>query len=266
VAEIVSEEQPQPAEESLVRKKPDIIVQHRRFGLAYFLLAIAVGIAVGLSIVLYGRGGSSHHAQTGTQVFEPTKPGELCAKQIAHHVGREYRLSNGNPLAAVVGQRPNYQGQPLSFYLIRPNDAKYPKDIAIFDVGEGMMYTMCGFGKNCAAGSAGANNDENLLLKREALELSLDTFKADSSVQTVTTLLPPLAQGNLAIIFKRSDLGSWIHKPLSTILSAKTQIKPGQMSDEEALRVDTLEAGALFQFDAVQGPDGNAYLRLDPIG
>jgi len=38
------------------------------------------------------------------------------------------------------------------------------------------------------------------------------------------------------------------------------------MSDEEAQRVDTLEAGALFQFDAVQGPDGNAYLRLDPIG
>jgi hypothetical protein len=255
-----------PAEEPFFRKpQGDLIVNHRRFGLAYLLLAIGVGVAVGLGIVLLGRG-SDHKAATGAQAFRPTQSGELGAKEIARHVGVEYRGEDGSQLASVIGERPNFQGQPLSFYLIRPSDAQDPdKDIAIFSVGNGIMYSMCGFGKNCATSTAETPEDA-LLLKREALELTLNTLKSDSAVDTVTTLLPPLQQGSLAIIFKRSDLGAWVHKPLSDLLSTSGTVKPGQVPSQEAQRIDTVSAGSLYTYDAVQGPDGNAYFRLDPIG
>lgn len=245
--------------------KGDIVVNQRRFGFAYFVLAIGVGLAVGLAIVMIGRG-SSHHAST-FQGFRPSASGELGAKQIADHIAFKYRQADGAPLAAVIGERPNFQGAPLSYYLIRPHDAQDPnKDIAIFAVGNGIMYSMCGFGRNCATSTA-ETQAEAQLLKREALELTMTTFKSDSAVQTVTTLLPPLSQGStLAIIFKRSDLGSWIHRPLSDLLPGKGPLKPGQIGSQEAQRIDMLEAGALYTYDAAQGPDGNAYLRLDPIG
>src|SRR5262249_29677107 len=145
MAEAMSEEtvgQParSPAEEPFFRQTQREIVAHqRRFGLAYLVLAIGVGVAVGLAIVLIGRGGS-HHATVGVKVFRPTAGGELGAKQIAAFVGRKYRQADGAPLTSVVGERPNWQGSPLSYYLIRPHDAQYPKDIAIFTVGNGIMY------------------------------------------------------------------------------------------------------------------------------
>jgi len=270
VAEVVSEDaaaqSASAAEEPLFRKnKGDLIVNHRRFGLAYLLLAVGIGVAVGLGIVLIGRG-SDHKAVTGAQAFRPSQSGELGAKQIARYVGLKYRQSDGSPLTAVIGERPNFQGQPLSFYLIRPNDAQDPnKDIAIFSVGNGIMYSMCGFGKNCAT-STTETAQQALLLKREALELTMNTFKSDSAVDTVTTLLPPLAQGSLAIIFRRSDLGAWVHQPLANLLSTPGPVKPGQVPAAEAQRIDAISAGALYSFDAAQGPDGNAYLRLDPLG
>jgi hypothetical protein len=266
VSEGTSEQRPPAGEESPFFRQPsrEIVVNPRRFGLAYFVLAIGVGIAVGLAIVLLGRGGS-HHAATH-QGFKPKQSGELGAKEIAHHVGIKYREENGAPIAAVVGQRPNFGGIPLSFYFIRPHDAQdTKKDVAIFNVGNGIMYTVCGLGKNCATASTETPADTELL-KREALELTLTTFKSDSDVQTVTTLLPPLQQGTLAIIFKRSDLGSWISKPLSTLLPNLGKIKSGEIGTNEAERIDSIEAGALYTYDPVQGADGNAYLKLDPLG
>lgn len=272
MAEVVSEEHGahkpvSAAEETFFRhRQREMVVNQRRFGLAYLVLAIGVGVAVGLAIVLIGRG-VSHHAKTGATVFRPTQSGELGAKQIAHHVDLEYRQADGLPLVSVIGERPNYQGQPLLYYLIRPHDATDPnKDIAIFTVGNGVMYSMCGLGKNCATASGGGSTDEAQLLKREALELSFDTFKTDSAIQTVTTLLPPFQQGTLAIIFKRSDLAAQLGRPLSKLLPEPGPLKPGDIKTAEIERINALEAGAVYLYDVAQGPDGNAYLRLDPLG
>jgi hypothetical protein len=271
MAEVVSEEHgaPKPvapAEEVFFRNRQrEMVVNQRRFGLAYLVLAIGVGVAVGLAIVLIGRG-TSHHAKATNTVFKPTASGELGAKQIARHVDLKYRQADGSPLVSVVGERPNYQGQPLLYYLIRPHDATDPnKDIAIFNVGDGIMYSMCGLGKNCATSSGGSTNEAQLL-KREALELSFDTFKSDSSVQTVTTLLPPFQQGTLAIIFRRSDLARQLGSPLSNLLPEGGPLKPGDIKTAEIDRIDAIEAGSVYLYDVAQGPDGNAYLRLDPLG
>jgi hypothetical protein len=270
MAEVVSEEhgpkRVSTAEETFFRhRQREMVVNQRRFGLAYLVLAIGVGVAVGLAIVLIGRG-TSHHAKVANTAFRPSASGELGAKQIAHHVDLKYRQADGSPLVSVIGERPNYQGQPLLYYLIRPHDATDPnRDIAVFTVGNGIMYSMCGLGKNCATSSGGSSDDAQLL-KREALELSFDTFKSDSSVQTVTTLLPPFQQGTLAIIFKRSDLARQLGRPLAKLLPEPGPLKPGGINTAEIDRIDAIEAGSVFLYDVAQGPDGNAYLRLDPLG
>ena len=271
MAEVVSEEHGPPkrvstAEETFFRhRQREMVVNQRRFGLAYLVLAVGVGVAVGLAIVLIGRG-TSHSATTTNTVFRPSQSGELGAKQIARHVAPQYRAADGTPLVSVVGERPNYQLNPLQYYFIRPRDAQYPNDTKLFTVGNGSMYSMCGSEANCAAPAAVASRNGALLLKREALELSFDTFKADSSVQTVTTLLPSLRQTPLAIIFKRSDLSRWLGKPLSNLLPEKGPLSPGKINQAEADRIDTIEAGAIFQYAADQGSDGNVYLKLDPVG
>jgi hypothetical protein len=268
MAEVVSDEtsrSPSASAEPAPFFRPaqrDIVVNQRHFGLAYLALAIGVGVAVGLGIVLIGRG-SHHAASTAANVFTPTLTGELGAKQIARHVGHKYRLANGRELVAVVGERPNIQNAPLFNYLIRPHDARLQSDIDVLPVGNGIMYAMCGFGKNCGVSETGPTA---LLLKREALELAFVTFRSDAAVDTVTTLLPPSQQGSLAVVFQRSQLAQWIRQPLSNVLPERGPLKPGSVSDAEAQRIGLIEDAALYLYDAAQGGDGNAILRLDPLG
>jgi len=270
MAEIVSEEHgpKKPvatAEETFFRhRQREMVVNQRRFGLAYLVLAIGVGVAVGLGIVLVGRG-TSHHKASNVTVFHPTRSGELGARQIANHVGYEYRQVNGDPLVTVVGERPTYQYSPLLYYLIRPVDARYPNDIDVFLVGNGIMYSMNGTGANGIAPPGVATPEGATLLKREALELSFDTFKTDSAVDTVTTLLPQLSQSHIAIIFRRSDLRPYLSKKLSDLLEASSPIKPGQVTAAEARRIDHIEVGSIYTYEGVEGADGTTLLRIAPV-
>lgn len=272
MADVVSDEgtaqvPAQPENAPFFRQKPssEVVVNPRRFGLAYLVLAIGVGAAVGLAIVLIGRG-SSHHATTVSQTFKPTKSGELGAKQIALHVAHKYRLANGQELVPVIGERPNYQNLQLFNYVIRPHDAQYPNDITVFPVDNGIMYSMCGFGQACSpAATTSASQSTIALLKREALELAFETFKTDSAVDTVTTLLPPANQTGLAVILRRSDLSPVLHKSLSSVLPGAGPFKPGSLTADEQSSVDFLVAPGLYTYDAQIGPDGNPILRLDPL-
>jgi hypothetical protein len=243
--------------------RPDVMVNQRRFGLAYLVLSIGIGVAVGLGIVLIGRG-SHHAAATKVTAFEPSRSGELGAKEIARHVGHKYRLANGHELAGVVGERPNYQNLQMFNYLIRPHDAQYPNDIEVFRVGNGIMYSMCGYGQSsCGIGNS---NPTTELLKREALELAFDTFRSDPAVETVTTLLPPAQQSGVAVIFRRNQLTEELRHPLSSLLPEPGPLKPGSINKDELQRIDLIVAQALFVYDAQIGPDGNPVLRLDPLG
>lgn len=269
MAEVVSDETGRspsaPAEPApFIRPaQRDIVVNPRRFGVAYLVLAVGVGIAVGLGIVLLGRGGH-HAAATTATTFKPTKSGELGAKEIARHVAHKYRLANGQELVGVIGERPNYQSLQLFNYLIRPHDAQYPNDVEPFPVNRGIMYSMCGFsGTTCGVAQTNATSE---LLKREALELAYETFKTDSTVDTVTTLFPPAAQTGVAVIFRRRQLAPLISQPLSKLLPEPGPFKPGSIGASELQRVDLIVAPSLYAYDTQLGPDGNPLLRLDPLG
>jgi hypothetical protein len=260
--------EPQP----FFRQSPrDVIKNQRRFGLAYIVLAIGVGVAVGFGIVLVGRGSSSK--PTGPAGFAPSLQGELGAKQIANHVMHEYKAADGTDFVGVVGQRPSYQNVAIHDDLVRPSDAQSPKDTRDLPIGvggTGIMYLMCGSGSNCTvASSTPATPARTRLVEQEALELTLRTFKNDSDVTNVTVLMPPTSaqQGSgqdIASVAYRSDFQSLIDKPLASVITRAGPYREGDVSNATAIAIKVYLEPDMYTYRADYLPDGTPTLIMDP--
>jgi hypothetical protein len=249
----------------------DAVINQRRFGLAYIVLAIGVGVAVGLGIVLVGRGSSSK--PSGAAGFAPSLQGELGAKQIANHVMHEYKAADGTDFVGVVGQRPSYQNVAIHDDLVRPSDAQSPKDtrdLPIGTGGTGIMYLMCGSGSNCTVASrTPATPARTRLVEQEALELTLRTFKNDSSIQNVTVLMPPTSaqQGSgqdIASVAYRSDFQSLIDKPLASVIPRAGPYAEGDVSNSTAIAIKVYLEPDMYTYRADYLPDGTPTLIMDP--
>jgi hypothetical protein len=139
-------------------------------------------------------------------------------------------------------------------------------------------------GRNCTIGVGQPSAARLLLLKREALELALYTFKYISGVQTVVAVLPPghtvvgctgicakpqskpvVRPVDLAVAFDRTELGPYLAQPLRTTLPEELPPTVAQMpSVPEAPLVSVLAAHGLFNEQTQQGQDGSTVMTLSP--
>jgi len=144
--------------------------------------------------------------------------------------------------------------------------------------GTTVAYEVCGLGaKNCALAGAASTN-RMLLLRREALELALYTFKYISGSQNVVVVLPPghtVTTGGtdekgvtVALAFLRNDLQPWLQVPLTKTL----QQYPPELSKlslwsktEEASFVDQVTAHFLFSSQVESLQEGGSALVLTPL-
>jgi hypothetical protein len=247
----------------------DAAIHQRRFGIAYLVLAIAVGVAVGLGIVLVGRGGSTSSAR-GPGGFAPQQQGELGAREIANHVMHEYQGASGDDFLTVVGQRPSIQDVAMHDDLIRPSDTLTPKDTKALPLGNGIMFLMCGGGRNCTITSnTQATEDRTLLVEQEALELTLRTFKNDADVQTVTVLMPPVStQPNsgrdLASVAERRNFTALINLPLAHTIPQRGPYVEGDVGTTAARAIRNYLEPQMYRYRADSLPDGTPTLILDP--
>jgi hypothetical protein len=230
----------------------------RRFGLVYFALAAVVGAAIGGTIVLAGRG----HDRSPWSGWRPNAPSELRAKEIAVHVADAYRLENGTPLVSVV------TGDPFPSVVTQVATpaigAGIGEDTTFYDASRTRMFVLCGSGKNCSLpGTATAARAQ--LLRREALELALYTFKyvdADSVVE----FLPGAAKARpeLAFFFRRHDIGRFLSEPLNETLARKPPpLLPADVDQAEARRVDQLTLSHMYRFQLQPSQTGGGLLVLD---
>ena len=260
-----------PSGKTADSRRPKVQLHHR-FGAAYLVLAALVGAAVGLFVVFVGHQSSSTPTPRGQawSTFHPERSGELAAKEIARHVSPQYRLANGRQLLEAVAERPQYQNVEMNFNLIRPSDAQSQRDLALLPIGNGIMYILCGTGQNCSI--EGTPSPRRLLLVRqEAIELALLTFKNDSAVQTVLSLLPPTIgnQGQTttsAVIFRRIDLLNDLNRPLAASVPGKPPFTPNKLTQSAADRIREISDPAFYAYQARTAADGTPYLELDPIG
>ena len=279
MADAVSE-QPTPKREEqalvIARRRAEAKVPRHRFGLAYLLLAALLGAGVGLFVVFL-----SDHAKTGQQwsAWKPTQGGVQRFDQIAKNVGREYALPGGRQLVGVLSSPPVVQGQstpvPLRAIAVRTGLAGETSDDASFyGAGDAWAYVLCGFGTSCAISQGKPSVERYDLLRREALELALYTFKYNHSVQSVLAYMPPAQNANSTsgdstsslVFLRRDDLKQALDEPLkATLTPPKTNLKPGQMSAGELARVRRLTDSRVFNFNFQQLADGTAIVVLDPI-
>ena len=243
-----------------------------RFG---FILGAVIGVAlvaIGLGAMLTIQA-ADDPVPSGWSDWRPNSgDDEGAAAEIAAHVAPEYRLSDKHQIVAVRSSPMELQGRKISVAL---RNAGVSGNIELID-GKGVMYTLNGLGPNGSIKTGKPSEERHLLLRREALELALYTFRYTRGVDMVVTLLPPKppeagetpAAGTLppipALFFRPGDLDSQLDVPLTATIPKETP-KPEELKAKgpEAQRIDALTLSNLFEASFTQGQDAGLFLVLD---
>jgi hypothetical protein len=257
-----------------------------------FLLGIAVA-ALALAVALASRSETNAPARPWS-AWAPTTGGRLGATEIAEHVAPYYRLSSAAQLAVVTLvnlSNPNTQGTGTSSGLTVAVNAAAPgaaPSLSLLD-GSTIAYNLCGVGGHDCQLPGTPTQGRMLLLRREALELALYTFKYISGVSNVICVLPPshaqisslsshlptaksLSSGSqpvtVTVLFQRQELQPWLQVPLSSTL----QTFPPSISElpvwentQEAGLVDQITARGLFSEQIESEQTGGNLLVLNQL-
>jgi hypothetical protein len=260
-----AERLPAPAAEAPAIRAPRPEVYGMRFGLAYGVLAILLGAAVGVTIVVAGRDNGPPPVvwsdwQPSSTAFTPQ------AKEIAEHVGRQYRLPSGGQIVGVVGGQLTAQNIPVDLIAVRTGPTE-GDDVELIAARGSVMFVLCGLGKKCAIEEGAPSAERLLLLRREALELTLYALKYMDDVERVFTFFPP-APGkdpSLAMFLRKEDVTRHLKEPLLRTLVPMPSVTVETFPRDEVELVDALTNSRLFSFGFQQAPSGNAVIMiLDP--
>jgi hypothetical protein len=265
--------------------------------------AILVGLALAaivVTVALASRGRQGHSTETWSS-WKPSDSGVLEARDIADYVAPFYRISPVSQLAVVTvvnlesataaaaaqqaGANPTTSNASTSGLqvAVRPSPASSAVSLL---TGSTIAYNLCGIGgKACAIGVGAPSSNRLLLLRREALELALYTFKYMQGVQNVVAILPPgkttqtsrLSKKlptsdsapkplDIAVLFVRPEVQPLLEQPLSATFPEPNPPTVGEMANApEAGLVDQITARGLFSENLQQTQDGSHLIVLDPL-
>lgn len=276
MADVVTE-QPAP----LARREPEPSVSRRRFAAAYLALAAIVGAAVGLAIVF-----TTDHSDTtaGNPIagrawssWAPASTGTLGVREIARHVAPTYRQTNDRQLVGVTAGPMQIRAEqgpvPVTALLISSGIAGRTRErVDVAFPAAGVFFAQCGRIAECQP-SAKPTVGEELLLLRQALELSLYTFRYLPETDAVVVFLPP-APGvdqtdpayHRAVYLPRAAVSTELEIPLkATIPTVEGGISSNSFSRRDADHVLGIVAGHLFHYAYQQAPDSSVFMTLTPI-
>jgi hypothetical protein len=237
--------------------------------------------------VSLGTIGKNHRKSTGQwSAWQPQDDGLQGAQEIADFVSPYYRASPAYQLAVVTAMNLADPSNPLEVVVPSSNA---PGGVAALPPKSTIAYNLCGLGsKDCSIGVGTPSSDRLLLLRREALELALYTFKYLGGVHTVMAILPPghtqsssrlsakpptgsqVSSNNtkpvdLALAFDRKELQPWLDRPLRDTLPEPLPPGVQEMSRApEAELVSVITAHGLFTERTEQAQDGSTLLVLSP--
>jgi len=242
---------------------------------------IAVGAAAVVLLVAVIAGGGKDDTTIALRSgpawssWQPTATGLDAAGQIAEHVGHEYHLPNGKQLVIVTGGPLALGDLPATIAIQQPADQG--GDIDFLD-GSSVLYRMCGTqGLKCRVSGEPSPN-RHMLLRREALELALYSFRY-LGVSDAVVILPPgvLSPGTpvtkttstqtQALLFRRSqsDVQTAIVHPLVSTLTPKAPTIAGVSRSPDASLVTKLTNTKVFDSKfQLANQDLRAFLVLDP--
>jgi hypothetical protein len=232
-----------------------------RFQLLFgVLLGVAMAAVVAtVLVVASGKSQDDPGAVTWADWRPSASDGLDAVNQIAEHVGERYSLPSGNQLVGVRGGALELAQLPVTIALQQAGDVKILDD-------EGILYNLCGLGKNCSIKEGKASIARSLVLRREALELALYTFRYVKNVEQVVAILPPApgSKPGYAMFFRRGEVGASLRRPLAVTLPGRPPVPPN-VSQPEQTFISSLTSNNLFTFEPQQGGDAHVYLVLNPV-
>ncbi|MDX6644697.1 MAG: hypothetical protein QOK40_424 [Miltoncostaeaceae bacterium] len=234
----------------------------RRFIGAFVILSVVLAAAAGGIVALVMGGG--HAADTAWSPWRPSSAADP-SQQIANRVAAAYRLDGGGQLVSVrPGPLQLVDGTPL--YIVVGSPSSSGQATFTYVPGNGIVYLMCGLGKDCAI-KGKSSTTRFMLVRREALELALYTFKYTPGVDSVVVLPPTknAVDNPVALLFRRDALGRELSQPLSTTL-AGTPPTLKKLDRKAIQRVSALTARNVFSARVESALDGGAFLVLEPVG
>ncbi len=233
--------------------------QAPRFHFLYGAL-LAVGlIALAGAVILLVAGTSGSGERSDWSSWRPS--GDDPLQQIADHVAPQYHLPNGDQLVFVTGGPLQIASLPTQ--LAASTDGSSVQLVK----GKTALFKLCGLGEQCAIAQGKPSSQRHLLLRREALELALYTFRYVDDVDQVVVLLPRASGANpdQAVLFRRGDVRSELARPLRATLSARTPSVAGMAASPDARVVDHVTMPALYRFSLTQAQDASVVLILGPL-
>lgn len=258
--------------------------------------ALLVGLAIGAIVVAIAIASSKSNrgAQLPWSSWSPPDGGLSGAREIADHIAPLYRITGIDQLAVVtvlnlsnpnsIAAQDAASGQASGVQIaVRTNSSG--SGLSVLG-GDTIAYNLCGIGStNCAIGVGTPSSQRLLLLRREALELALYTFRYISGIQQVVAILPPgrttqtsklsakppssnatSTPLDIAVLFVRSELQPWLQQPLSETLPEQFPPTVDQMPNApEAPLVEQITARGLFDEHMEQAQDGSSLIVLNPL-
>jgi hypothetical protein len=227
---------------------------------------IAVGVAsVALMVALALAPGRTQRQGPDWSPWRPTEQGPAGAVQIAGYVSRQYRLPGRRQLVAVTGGPLEAAGLPLTVALRQ--SPSQGGNIELIE-GDGVLYRLCGLGEKCSIPYGKPSRRRHLLLRREALELALYSFRYLDGVDDVAVFMPPPPgqDPKQALFFRRADLRAQLQAPLRATLPRPVPSLHNVTASPNARFVNELTTSTLFQFSLTQAnQDDRAFLVLEPF-
>jgi hypothetical protein len=241
------------------------------------LLAVGIAsVALLVAVLAGGKDDTTIVVKAGPpwSSWRPTATtGAAAAGQIASHVGKEYKLPNGQQLVGVVGSALELQQVPVTIAIQQP--AAKGGAVDFLDDGAGVMYRMNGIGTSDSRIPGRPSTNRHMLLRREALELALYSFRYLGVSQAVV-LFPPSVRATrsattgtvveskanpTALLFRRgqTDVQSALAHPLASTLAASTPTVSGVTRSPDARAVQTITDSKVYTYKL---QEANADLRL----
>lgn len=231
-----------------------------RFQLIFgVLLGVAMAAVVATVLVIAGGRRAEDPGAASWAAWHPTASDGLKAvSQIAEHVGQRYTLPSGNQLVAVRGGPLELANLPVTIAIQTQGSVK------ILDE-KGVLYNLCGLGRNCSINEGKPTYERSLVLRREALELALYTFRYIKNVDQVVAILPPRKgqKPGYAMFYRRDDVGASLNRPLASTLPGSPPIPPDVPKAEQVF-INSLTSRNFFAFTPQEGGDARIYLVLRP--
>ena len=243
-----------------------------RFGMLYVVLAAIVGAGIGAAVILAMRPAPPEAAPWSS--WEPDGSKLARVRQIADHIPKAYKGENGQQLTVTEANQlavPTESGYvPISSIFVQPDTSKgqaEEDDVSRYDGATAVSYGLCGLGSGsqCAITSGKPSAERFTLLRRQALELSLYTFKYVDGVESVIVFMPPTPKGesNGTVFIRKDDVRDELRRPIAELLPSDVP-KVGQMSDIEQGNILRLTQTRTYAFQFQAAPDGRPVLVLSP--